>query len=340
MAKLNASERLVTHHSLTIDTKFRTKATQEVKAQCICPVPEMYMLAPLIVKQKGLVHSYDSGNIVVTLQDVQLYPLLPDNSPTHIVLLINSVDKNGSTTVVKNINTNERVEIQPKYEQGEGYEVSTYVVISLNGNKRTYDMICTSTPGVSTAWLNSFLDKILFEVAKDNEDLFTAKHPTNVISATSKKEVKIRYKPIFEFTGMLDKELFNKISQKGLSDVILVKDQFGTINAPDVNSPYIPTESTLKLLPNHGDNVIGWIKNVASHFNKKMNGGYDKLKVKFQDPETNKPRQVDFKTSNINLNNLEKTFIKKSIIDNFNSRLKDSYVKIELEFVVKMIDLM
>ncbi|MCV5720791.1 hypothetical protein OFM97_29755, partial [Escherichia coli] len=85
-------------------------------------------------------------------------------------------------------------------------------------------------------------------------------------SATSKKEVKIRYKPIFEFTGMLDKELFNKISQKGLSDVILVKDQFGTINAPDVNSPYIPTESTLKLFPNHGDNVIGWIKNVASHF--------------------------------------------------------------------------
>ncbi|MGX9470198.1 hypothetical protein ACWTVY_21115, partial [Escherichia coli] len=65
MAKLNASERLVTHHSLTIDTKFRTKATQEVKAQCICPVPEMYMLAPLIDKQKGLVHSYDSGNIVV-----------------------------------------------------------------------------------------------------------------------------------------------------------------------------------------------------------------------------------------------------------------------------------
>lgn len=188
MAKLNASERLVTHHSLTIDTKFRTKATQEVKAQCICPVPEMYMLAPLIVKQKGLVHSYDSGNIVVTLQDVQLYPLLPDNSPTHIVLLINSVDKNGSTTVVKNTNTNERVEIQPKYEQGEGYEVSTYVVISLNGNKRTYDMICTSTLCVSTARLNSFLDKILFEVAKDNEDLFTAKHPTNVISATSKKK--------------------------------------------------------------------------------------------------------------------------------------------------------
>ncbi|MFQ7387982.1 MAG: hypothetical protein ACLRP3_00105 [Escherichia sp.] len=70
-----------------------------------------------------------------------------------------------------------------------------------------------------------------------------------------------------------------------------------------------------------------------------MNGGYDKLKVKFQDPETNKPRQVDFKTSNINLNNLE-TFIKKSIIDNLILRLKDSYVKIELEFVVKMIDLM
>ena len=34
-------------------------------------------------------------------------------------------------------------------EQGEGYEVSTYVVISLNGNKRTYDMICTSTPGAA-----------------------------------------------------------------------------------------------------------------------------------------------------------------------------------------------
>ncbi|EHB0389375.1 hypothetical protein JYW39_004139, partial [Salmonella enterica subsp. enterica serovar Newport] len=279
MAKLDAFERLVTHHSVTIDTRFRTQAAPEVKAKCLCPVPEMSILAPLIIKQKGLVHTYDLGSSVVTLQDVELVPSNPDTEPTHLVLLINTVDKNGSTTVVKNINTNERVEIQPKHEQGEGYEVSAHVVISLSGNMRTYDMIYTVTPGISTARLNSFLDRILFEVAKSNEELFTAKHPTNVVSATSKKDLKILYKPVFDLTGMLDKELFNKLSQKGLSDVILIKDQYDTINAPDVNSPYIPTESTLRLLPNHGDNVVGWLKNVASHFNQDLNGGYDKLKV-------------------------------------------------------------
>ncbi|MCU6213594.1 hypothetical protein [Enterobacter bugandensis] len=340
MAKLDALERIVTHHSVTIDTRFRTQAEENVKAKCVCPIPEMVTLAPLIIKKKGLIHTYDSGSTVVTLQDAEFYPNIPGCEPTHLTLLINTVDKNGSTTVVKNTTTNERVEIQPKHEQGEGYEVSAHVVIALNGNMRTYDLLYTVTPGISTARLNSFLDRILFEVSRDNEDLFTAKHPTNVISSTSKKELKILYKPVFDLTGMLDKDLFNKLSQKGLSDVILIKDRFDTINAPDVNASYTPTESTLRILPNHGDNVIGWITNVASHFNQDLNGGYEKLKIKFQDPETSKQRQVDFKTSNINLNNLEKTFVKKSILDGFNSRLKDSYVKIELEFILKMIKLM
>lgn len=340
MAKLDAFERLVTHHSVTIDTRFRTQADTATKSKCVCPVPTMAELAPLIIARKGLVHSYDLGCTIISLQDVELTSVIPNTHPTHLSMLINVVDKNGSTTVLKNPTTKSRTEIKPNHDQGEGYEVSLYIIIALTGEKRTYDMLYTTTPGLSTGRLNSFLDRILFEVAKANEKLFTSNTPTNVVSNTSKTSRKILYKPVFELTGMLDKDLFNKLSKEGLSDVILIKDEFGTINAPDVNSPYIPTESTLKIQPNHGDNVVGWIKNLAAHFNEDINGGFDKLKVKFKDPETNKPRQVDFKTSNINLNNLEKTFIKKSIINGFSSRLKDSYDILEIEFIDKMIEIM
>ncbi|VEB98966.1 Uncharacterised protein [Cedecea lapagei] len=340
MAKLDALERIITHHSVTIDTQFRTKADAATKAKCICPVPEMGVLAPMILAQVGLTHVYDHGDVVLTLQDAQLFSTQQDRTPTHLALLVNSVDKNGSTTVLKNTETNVRVEIAPKHEEGEGYEVSAHIVISLSGSKRTYDMTYTPTPGVSTGRVNSFLDRILFKVSVANEDKFTCITPTNVVSSTTNKNVKILYKPVFDLTGMLDQDLFKKINSKGLSDVILIKDEFTTINAPDVNATYIPKQTTLKLVPNHGQDVIGWIKSVAQHFGDKDNGGYDKLKIKFQEPDTDKPRQVDFSTSNIKLDSLEKTFIKKSVVSNFSSRLKDSYDKINKEFISKMIEIM
>ena len=61
--------------------------------------------------------------------------------------------------------------------------------------------------------------------------------------------------------------MFNKINKEGLSDVVLVKNEYRTINAPDVNAAIIPKESTLRLVPNHGpNNVLGWIKSVSNFF--------------------------------------------------------------------------
>ena len=206
MATLDAYERLVSHHSVTIDTKFRTQADQNIKNACLCPVPEMHELAPLIVNRIGLVYAYDNGTAIFTLQDAELVYTVQDQPPTHLALLINTVDKNGSTTVVKNTQTKKRTEIEPKHEQGEGYEVSIHIVISLNGQMRTYDMLITSTPKVSTGRIASYLNRILFEVARANEKKFTSNTLTNEVSGTSKENLKILYKPVFDITGMLDKE--------------------------------------------------------------------------------------------------------------------------------------
>ncbi|MET4982543.1 hypothetical protein [Klebsiella aerogenes] len=340
MATLDALERLVTHHSVMIDTQFRTKADEKIKSQCICPIPEMKNLAPMIIDQIGIKHNYDHGNIVLTLQDAKLYTTRTDKTPTHLALLINSVNKNGSTTVLKNTETDARVEIVPKHEEGEGYEVSSHMIISLEGKMRTYDMLYTPTPGISTGKINSFLNRILFNAAIKNESVFTCNTLTNQTSSVNNKALKILYKPVFELTGLLDQQLFKKLNDEGLSDVILIKDEFTTINAPDVNATYIPKQTTLKLVPNHGKDVIGWLKSVAKHFGNDNNGGYEKLKIKFQEPDTGKPRQVDFSTKDIKLDSLEKTFIKKSILSNFDSRLKDSYDKINKSFILKMIDIM
>lgn len=133
--------------------------------------------------------------------------------------------------------------------------------------------------------------------------------------------------------------MFNKINSEGLSDVILVRNEFRTINAPDVNAAIVPRESTLRIVPNHGPNdVLGWIRGVSKYFKEDKHGGYDLIKVKFKEPDTGATRQVDLDTSNIRLDGLEKTFIKKSILNGFSSRLKDSYDTLNIEFISKIID--
>lgn len=340
MATLDAFNRVITHHTVTIDTRFRTqKIDSNDKAQCICPVPTMLELSSMIKAVEGLKHSYEKGDVVLTLQDVKFFRPAPDKDHTHLCLLVNVVDKNGSTTVLKNITTDERTEIAPNHEEGEGYEVSSHIIISLNGNMRTYDMCYMPIPGVSTARINGFLDRVLFEVARKNEERFTSKSVTNEVSDKTKKPVKILFKPVFEISGKLDQELFNKINREGLSDVILVKNEFRTINAPDVNAAIIPRESTLRIVPNHDKNdVLGWIRSISDYFKEDNHGGYDLIKVKFKEPDTGFTRQVDLQTANIRLDGLEKTFIKKSTLNGFTSRLKDSYDTMNIEIVSKIIE--
>ncbi|UJD80098.1 hypothetical protein FS595_10460 [Serratia rubidaea] len=338
MAKLDAFSRVITHHTVTIDTKFRTKKIGEAtKSNCTCPVPTMLDLSLLIKALKGMPHSYDKGDVVLTLQDVQIYTTRTDKTPTHLGLLINAVDKNGSTTVLKNIKTNARTEVSPKHDEGEGYEVSSHVVISLDGNMRSYDMSFMPIPGVSTARMNGFLNRVLYEVARRNEDKFTSNTVTNVLSTSTKKPIKVLYKPVFEISGKLDQELFQKINKEGLSDVTLFKSEYRTINAPDVNTAIIPKESTLRLVPNHGSNVVGWLRSISNYFKDDKHGGFDLIKIKFKEPETGAIRQADFQTSNIKLDSLEKTFIKKSVLSDFSSRLMDSYDTINEEFINKII---
>ena len=119
MATLDAFSRVITHHSVTIDTRFRTqKIDEKEKAQCICPVPEMLELAKLMKGLKGLKHIYEKGDVVLTLQDINFYTTRQDKTATHLGILVNAVDKNGSTTVLKNITTDTRTEISPKHEEG------------------------------------------------------------------------------------------------------------------------------------------------------------------------------------------------------------------------------
>jgi hypothetical protein len=342
MATLDAFSRVITHHTITIDTKFRTqKINDSDKSQCICPVPTMHELSVMIKALKGMHHFYEKGDVIITLQDAGLYTTREDKAATHLGLLINAVDKNGSTTVLKNITTDTRTEIAPKHEEGEGYEVSSHIVISLSGDMRTYDMSFMPIPGISTSRMNGFLNRVLFEVARSNEDKFTSNSVTNEVSSSTKKPVKVLYKPIFEISGKLDQELFNKINKEGLSDVVLVKNEFNTIKAPDVNTAIIPRESTLRIVPNHGPtDVLGWIRSVSNYFKEDDHGGFDLIKIKFKEPDTGAIRQVDLQTANVRLDGLEKTFIKKSILTGFSSRLKDSYDKINIEFISKIIETM
>lgn len=341
MSSLDALYRYVTHHQIVIDTKFRTQSlNDDEKRKCVCPIPTMDDLATLIIEQKGLVHSYQNGEITFTLQDAEFYTDREDEQATHLALLVNIVDKNGSATVIRNVNTQERKEIELKHQAGEGYEVSSHILISLSGRQRSYDMVYMPIPKISTNRMNGFLNRILFEISRKHEDKFTCNTNTNIVSPNTGKPLKVLYKAIFNINGKLDQELFNKINKEGLADVTFIRNEYKTINAPDVNQAIIPRESSLRIMPNHGSNdVIGWIRKVSKFFKNDSNGGYELIKIKFKEPESDGLRTVEMQTANIQLDALERTFIKKSKLEGFSSRLIDSYDIMHDESVFKMMDI-
>lgn len=341
MSRLEANSRVITHHKMTIDTRLRTQSISNAdKNKCISPIPSINDLGKLIIEKIGFSHHYQNGDLTLTLQDANFFTTDKEKKrTTHFGLLINIVDKNGSITVIKNTHTKQRVEVTPKHKEGEGYEISSHIAIDLHGKQHAHDAVIVSIPKISNNIIRLFIDKILFEIARTYPEKFECETLTHIISPSTKKPMKVYYKPIIELEGKLDPELFSNMSKGGLSEVVLVKNEFNTINAPDVHQAIIPKESTLKITPNYGkQNVFDWLKNLGGFFNNEDNGGYEFIKVKFKEPETGTLRTVSLTTRDIGLAALEKTFIKKTVLTGFSSRLKDSYDNIHIETLGKMIN--
>lgn len=338
MSRLDADSRIATHHTLTIDSQFRTqKLSEEDKKNCNCPIPDMRTLSEHLISMKGTTHPYFNGTIELSLEDICYFPFDSETPSTHLCLLINAVDKNGSITVIKNTVTKKRTEINPGTVKDQGYDMSSFAFISLDGSNRSYNTLLTVIPKVPTKTIELFINRVLFVLARKNEELFTCDSKTNVISPTTGKPVKVLYKPVIKLEGMLDQELFDKINKEGLSDVLLVKNEFKTINAPDIHNAIIPMESTLRIKPSDDKTgVMQWIKKIGKFFKEDNNGGYDTIKIKFREPDAKSPRQVSLSTDDIRLDAIEKTFIKKTIVTGFSEKLKDSYAIIHEDIIEKL----
>jgi hypothetical protein len=336
MSSLDAHFRDVTHHEFVLDTALRTQKLDDVnKDACTCPIPKLEELAPLIIAQKDFFYPYLSNSLVLTLQDADYYPTGSDN-PTHLCLLFNATDSNGSATVLRNPKLKTRRKIEPNHKDGEGYEFSSHILISLTGEKRKYKSVISRAPKISTNLIELFFNKILFQISKVHTDKFSTNVKTNATDSSTGKAKKILFKPVAEWRGALDIELFNKMNSTGLSEVTLIRYDSGTINVPDMNGVIIPIESTMKIKPvQQSKDVIDWLKKIGGHFNKKNNGDYKNIRVKYND-DNNKTRTVTLHTNNIKLESLEKTFIKRSVINGFNSRLSTSYDSIDSEITGKL----
>jgi len=336
MSSLDAFFRDVTHHEFTLDTQLRTQKLEGVDRDlCTCPIPTLAELVPFILAQKEFSYSYLSNTLILTLQDAELYPQNSDN-PTHLCLLFNATDSNGSTTVLTNPKRKTRRKIEPNHKDGEGYEFSSHILISLTGKKRTYKSVISRAPKISTNLIELFFNKILFQISRTHPEKFAENVKTNATDTVTGKTKKIYFKPVAELKGMLDEELFNKMNSGGLSEVTLIRYDTGTIKVPDMNGIVIPVESTLKIKPvENSPDVIGWLKDIGAYFNRQKNGNYKNIRVKYRD-DNSKARSVTLHTNNIKLEALEKSFIKRSVINGFNSRLSTSYDKIDIEIVDKL----
>ncbi|HEJ9057181.1 TPA: hypothetical protein SML50_001442 [Serratia fonticola] len=341
MSRLEADSRTVTHHQVKIDTLFRTQKLQDSDRQnCICPIPQMEFLAQKLLELKGHNHSYRSGDLVIGLQDIELYSKNEDGVPTHLCLLVNAVDKNGSITVVRNTRNKHRFEVSPKRLEGEGYEISSHIVINLQGKSRTHDLFMTSIPKVATNIISLYLNRLLFEIARTYETDFECNTVTNIVDPSTGKDKKIYFKPVFYIDGKIDTELFDKLNKEGLSDVVLIRNEHKVIRAADMHDAIIPIESTLRIKPGNKDGgITSWLKSVCNHFKSDNGGKYEIIRIKFKEEDSANPRTVSMRTDNLKLDALEKTFIKKSLITGFRTTLKDSYDIIDTEIRNKILEL-
>ncbi|HDN2513733.1 TPA: hypothetical protein P1K35_003975, partial [Providencia rettgeri] len=235
MSSLDAYSREVTHHEFALDTALRTqKLSDDEKETCNCPIPNLLSLVDLIMKEKDFSAPYLDNTLEFTLQDVIKYPVNSE-TPTHLCLLFNVIDKNGAATVLKNRKRKKRTEIKPDHKDGEGYEFSSHILISLNGYKRVYKAVISRAPKISTNLIELFFNKVLFQIARKNSERFSVNSKTNVTDISTGKTKKILFKPVVGLRGTLDIELFNKMNSGGLAEVTLVKYEKSVINVPDMN---------------------------------------------------------------------------------------------------------
>ncbi|MDO6610443.1 hypothetical protein Q4601_09065 [Shewanella sp. 1_MG-2023] len=329
MSNRSGFERLVWFYSLSINSRARTRP-DDSQHSSILPVKSLIDLEEAIISKKYFEHAYtiNTRRAVLTLQDIQV-----SHCEKYLTLLVNISDTAGATKVIKDNESHSRREFSLEKGKDQGFEYSSHILISRTlDTKKRHLVLVEKSPLLSTHYLELFLNKVLFEIAKENESDYTIAQEFGVLDSETGKVRNIRYKPIIGLESKPDEDLMEAIRLGNFSSITLVSREEKSINGTDSNVEIIETQREVRLSTKFTGSTGSFFNGIKQYYKN----DFDTVKVSYKSGGVNS--SANFDVSNISVDGLEKAVTKKVLIDGFNETLKDAYTMLSNDIIEKMLE--
>ncbi|MEO3736253.1 hypothetical protein [Shewanella baltica] len=327
MATQQEDIRVIKHYLGKIDYQSRTLKVDagNISESHVITVEELF---EYIFKTKEYSKGYFNGKLLFTLEKVE-------NVNDHLVLMINILDKSKATTVLKNQKTKERTEITPNIKNGQGYEYSCHILIDLKPNKKSnYNILIEQVNKVSQQTISLFLNKILFQISKENEDKFSC-----APRYQDPKLKTIKYKPVLTLNSKPCDSFLQDIRKGTISNITLIKETIDDINIPDSHKIIRPKDYKMSIDASViTQDSIGYLRSVCEYLTDSEDYNFDKIKISYKQQGASKGSSTaTLLVDGFVAESTDNIVTKKYILQNFENPLKDSYDEINMELIQKML---
>lgn len=328
MATLDSHERIAVHGSMQLSTKFIKRKLHGKESNL--KTPAMSELCELLKNELNFEHKRDSGNLILTLTDIQI---TQDNK--YACILVNIVNKRGGTTVIRDFAENTRSEVSLKSKH-QGYETSTHILFSLEQNRLgMYDFIYDYIPHMNLNLIESFFNKCFESLSKKNQDRFTTDTNFKPVKENTLKKDRCNFKVINTISATPDQEFLADLKDGIISDVKLIKYDANTFKLIDRDEIITPKRYILEIeSKKEKSNCVNWLRDIAA---STLGDEYTKIRFSFKATEGNRSATLGIKE--IRMSGLEKSLVKKTLLKDFGVPLKDSYTSITSDIMNKLIEL-
>lgn len=327
MATQQEDIRIIKHYLGKIDYQSRTLKVDagNISVNHVITVKELY---EHIIETKGYSKGYFNKKLIFTLEDVEI-------KNDYLALMINILDKSKATTVLKNQITKVRTEITPNIQSGQGYEYSCHILIDLEpDNKSNYNVLIEQVNKVSQQTISLFLNKILFQISKENEDKFSC-----APRYQDQKLKTIKYKPVLTLNSKPCDSFLQDIRRGTISNITLIKETIDDITIPDSHKVIRPKDYKMSIDASViTQDSISYLRSVCEYITSSKDYNFDKIKISYKQQGTKKGTSTaTLLVDGFVADSTDNIVTKKYILQNFENPLKDSYNKINMELIQKML---
>ncbi|WIG76412.1 hypothetical protein KFZ67_08595 [Photobacterium damselae] len=327
MAILDADSRTVLHGKLKFEKVFRTRSMQGEEANL--PIISVSTIMARLKTLEDFGVERDKGKVIIRLQDVQT-----SECGNYVAVLLNVINKNGAATIVRDTQTNDKNELVLA-NPNQGYEASCHVVINLNQDRvGTYSTVFEVVPKLGHARLVGVLNNVLAKVSDLAEDLYRVDKECQPVTEDTKKKDTCSFKHHCTLTLDPDESFMQVLRDGHVSNIKLIKYATDRIQLPDRQEAIYTKKHILEVEPSaERRNHLEIFRGIAQ---TDLGEEYDQISFSFK--LDSGQRTATFDLQDIRVEGLEKALVRKSLLENFNVSLKDSYDEVHDEIFDKIIE--